>query len=135
MPTCVPSHTQQMYVQCFYNLLHNYFTLFKYLSPMQLSQSYFFSIDQTQAASFEIICRAYLGENVIGGAVHIIRKHQHNGKAQWVLKGNSLTPFYITELPNTYTYRAYVTKVGRVQEPFASHISCMTAFHRRGQLH
>lgn len=47
------------------------------------------------------------------------------------------TRWHLSTLPSSRTHTthsAYVNKVGRVQEPFASHISCMTAFHQRGRL-
>lgn len=44
------------------------------------------------------------------------------------------TPASSQTQTHTHTHSAYGEKVGKVQEPFASHISCMTAFHHRGQL-
>lgn len=77
---------------------------------------------------------AAFGEKSWEAPVRFIRKHLHNGKAHYDLKVISMTPFHTANRPNWDTSGVYATKVWRVHEPFASHISCMTAFHHRGRL-
>lgn len=125
-----------MYVQCFFFLPY-YITIphcpntFSY----KVNSDLLFSVDQPPAPSFEITCRALFLENVMRGG-ELLASYENTNTMEMhnrIQKANLLTPFHTTEQSNTYTYKAYV-KVGRVQEHFASHISCMTAFNHRGWL-
>lgn len=95
-----------------------------------------FNVVQTQVPSFEII-ELLLGKMSLGGGGTC--SHQTKTPIQW--KGTmglqKPTRWHLSTLPSSQahmrTHSAYGNKVGRVQAPFASHISCMTAFHHRGQ--
>ena len=95
------------------------------------------SADQTSAPCFEKTELLFGKMSCGGGPARLVRKHLHNGKAQWDLKSQLVDTFphqRAAKRRRTHTHSAYGEKVGKVQEPFASHISCMTAFHHRGQL-
>ena len=125
-----------MYVQCCFTLLHNGLALSKHPSP---TVTLLIVECWPNISSLLWKNRASFWENVVwgGGPARLVRKHLHNGKAQWDLKSQLVDTFphqRAAKRRRTHTHSAYGEKVGKVQEPFASHISCMTAFHHRGQL-
>lgn len=125
---------QQMYVQCCFTLLHNGLTLSKHLSS---TVNLLIVECWPNISSLLWKNRASFWENVMGGACSPRTQTPTQWKCTMGLekptRWHLSTP--ASSQTQTHTQSAYGEKVGKVQEPFASHISCMTAFHHRGQLH
>lgn len=81
---------QQMYVQCCFTLLHNSLTLSKRLSP---TVNLLIVECWPNISSLLWKNRASFWENVVGGPARPVRKHLHNGKAQWDLKSQLVDTF------------------------------------------
>lgn len=83
-----------------------------------------FNVDQTSAPGSETTERL---RRKLSGKVREGHK--------WIATVNPVTPFQGREQADRWARPVWMgDKIRRAQAPWASHVSCMTAFHRRGQL-